>query len=468
MIRKDFLWGGAISANQAEGAWNEDGKGLSSADCFTAGSHEKPRQYTDGVIPGEYYPNHDAINFYHFYKEDIKLFAKMGFKCLRTSIAWSRIFPNGDDKEPNELGLKFYDDLFDECLKHNIEPIVTLSHYETPYNLVTKYDSWKNRKLINFFVNYSEVVFKRYKNKVKYWLTFNEINVTRLHPEMATGVRVLKNKNFELEVAQISHNLLVASAKAVQIGRKINPDFKIGMMMLYPTFYGETCKPEDQLLAMKELDYHYYYSDVQVRGFYSNKAKKFLKNNNIELDITKKDEEDLKQGIVDFIGISYYNSNIASTREDINIIGGNMLNAVKNPYLEASQWGWQIDPLGLRIALNNLYDRYQIPLFIVENGLGHPDEITNNNEIKDDYRIEYLKAHIEAFKAAVIEDGVDLLGYTVWGPIDLVSCGTGEMKKRYGFIYVDRNDNGVGSLKRIKKSSFNWYKEVISSNGENL
>ncbi|MGN1344332.1 MAG: 6-phospho-beta-glucosidase, partial [Traorella sp.] len=412
--------------------------------------------------------NHEGIDFYHHYKEDIALFAEMGFKCFRTSIAWSRIYPNGDDETPNELGLEFYDRVFDECLKYGIEPVVTISHYETPYALVKNYGTWRNRKMIDFYLRFCETIFKRYKNKVKYWMTFNEINVNGFHPEMTMGLRINENENRNQVIKQATHYELVASAKAVKLGHSINPEFKIGMMMMYPTFYGETCKPLDQLCSMEQIDKQYYFSDVQCRGYYSNKAKASWKKEGVVLDITKEDEEALREGCVDYIGFSYYNSNVASSREDVVTTDGNMINAVKNPYLVSSDWGWQIDPIGLRLALNNLYDRYQKPLFIVENGLGAMDKVNEDGTIEDDYRISYLREHIKAMKDAVEEDGVDLMGYTPWGPIDLVSCGTGEMKKRYGFIYVDRDDQGNGTLKRSKKKSFNWYKKVIATNGEDL
>ena len=467
-LNKDFLWGGAVAANQLEGAWNVDGKGVSTADCMTAGSNTKSRVYTDGVIDGYYYPNHDGIDFYHNYKKDIALFAEMGFKCFRTSIAWTRIFPQGDETEPNELGLKFYDDLFDECLKYGIEPVVTISHYETPYGLVEKYGSWRNRKLIDFFVNYATTVFKRYKNKVKYWMTFNEINCIALHPEIPTGIKVKDGENFDQVVYQAAHHELVASALAVNIGHSINPNFKIGMMLLYPWTYADTCNPVDTIAQMNAMDKQYYFSDVQVRGYYSNKALKMLERKGVELIIEPEDEEILRNGCVDYIGFSYYMSNVASADQSKQITNGNMLVGIKNPYLKATDWGWQIDPVGLRISLNQLYERYQIPLFIVENGLGAVDEIADDGSINDDYRIEYLKSHIEQLKLAVLEDGVDLMGFTPWGCIDLVSAGTGEMKKRYGFIYVDRDDEGNGTLERKRKKSFYWYKKVIESNGECL
>lgn len=468
-LNDNFLWGGAVAANQCEGAYNEDGKGLSTSDLMSAACNGVPRTFTfEGTREGIYYPNREGIDFYHHYKDDVKLFAEMGFKCFRTSIAWSRIFPNGDEEVPNEKGLAFYDSLFEELLKYDIKPVVTISHYETPYGLVKKYGSWRNRKMIDFYLKFCETIFNRYKDKVEYWMTFNEINVNMFNPEMTMGIHVEDNENRQEVLKQASHYEMVASAKAVKLGHEINPNFKIGMMMMYPTFYGETCKPEDQLCAMDQIDKQYYFSDVMARGYYSPKAKKTWEKENIHLDITDEDEKDLRDGKVDYIGFSYYNSNVASSREDVETTDGNMINAIKNPYLKASEWGWQIDPIGLRIALNNLYDRYQVPLFIVENGLGAVDTVNEDGSIDDDYRISYLREHIKTMKDAVLNDGVDLIGYTPWGPIDLVSCGTGEMKKRYGFIYVDRDDKGNGTLKRYKKKSFEWYKKVIESNGEEL
>ena len=465
---KNFLWGGAVAANQLEGAWNIDGKGISTADCMTAGSRDKAREYTDGILEGKYYPNHQGIDFYHHYKEDIALFAEMGFKCFRTSIAWTRIFPEGDEELPNELGLKFYDDLFDECLKYGMQPVVTISHYETPYNLVKKYGSWRNRKMIDFYIRFCDVIFHRYKDKVKYWMTFNEINCLALHPHIPTGIRINKEENRDQVIFQAAHYQFVASAKAVLLGHEINPEFKIGMMMLYPLTYAETCNPEDVVLSMKAMDLHYYFSDVQVRGYYSRNALRSLMKKNVHLEITEEDKQILKRGTVDYIGFSYYMSMVVSTNDHRETVSGNMTKSVRNPYLKASDWGWQIDPVGLRISLNYLYERYQKPLFIVENGLGAYDKVNEDGSIHDDYRIAYLKAHIEQMSVAINEDGVDLIGYTPWGCIDLVSASTGEMEKRYGFIYVDRDNEGRGSLKRSKKDSFFWFKKVIESNGSEL
>ena len=465
MFPSNFLWGGAVAANQCEGAWNVDGKGTSTMDLTTVGGIGKRRGHTKTVEQGKYYPSHDGIDFYHRFKADVALFAEIGFKCFRTSINWTRIFPEGDEETPNEKGLAFYDALFDECLSHGIEPMITISHYETPNGLVKKYGSWRNRKMVDFYLRYCETIFRRYGGKVKYWLTFNEINAVLMHPEIAAGIQVGPEERFDQTVYTAAHHMLLASAKAVELSHQINPENKVGMMMLYPLFYGETCKPEDQLLAMEQMDRHYYFSDVQVRGAYSPKAKKQLERQGVKLPILDGDAEQLERGKVDFISISYYNSNVASSREDAHFVGGNMMNAVKNPYLNETQWGWSVDPTGFRLALNQLYDRYGLPVFVVENGLGAQDQVEKDGQIHDPYRIDYLRRHIEAMRQAVDLDGVEVMGYLVWGCIDLVSMGTGEMKKRYGMIYVDRDNKGHGTLERRKKDSFEWYKRCIATNG---
>jgi Beta-glucosidase/6-phospho-beta-glucosidase/beta-galactosidase len=467
-LPKNFLWGGAVAANQCEGAFDKDGKGLSVADVMTAGSHRVPRRFTDGVKAGEYYPSHAAIDFYHHYKEDIRLFAEMGFKCFRTSINWTRIFPNGDESHPNEAGLQFYDDLFDECLRYGIQPIVTISHYEMPLALIQKYGAWRNRKLIDLYLRFCETIFVRYRDKVKYWMTFNEINVIILNPLMAAGIQLTEDEKFDQVVYQAAHHQLVAGAKAVALGHSINSDFIIGMMMLLPPFYAETCKPEDQLAAIHAMDSHYYFSDVQVRGAYSGKAMLMLEQKGVQLEQQPGDEEIMRAGAVDYIAFSYYNSNVAATRPEVEFTGGNMLNSIKNPYLTESEWGWSVDPTGLRIGMNQLYERYSIPVFCVENGFGSPDTMNEDGSIHDRYRIDYLQRHVAAVKDAVLLDGVDCIGYTVWGCIDLVSASTGEMRKRYGFIHVDRDDSGAGSLARMRKDSFYWYKKCIATNGEDL
>ncbi|PLS35288.1 6-phospho-beta-glucosidase [Carnobacterium maltaromaticum] len=473
-LRKDFLWGGAVAAHQLESGWNKDGKGVSVADVMTVGANGVPREITKGVLQGKKYPNHEGIDFYTHYKEDIRLFAEMGFKCFRTSIAWTRIFPNGDENEPNELGLKFYDELFDECLKYGIEPVITLSHFEMPYHLVTEYGGWRNRKMIDFFVRFAEVCFTRYKDKVKYWMTFNEINNQANYnedfaPFTNSGIAYQPGENREKIMYQAAHYELVASALAVKIGHEINPDFQIGCMIAMCPIYPLSCKPEDMMMSVSAMHKRYWFTDVHVRGYYPAYLEKYFQRKGFNLDITVEDKLLLLEGCVDYIGFSYYMSFTTEAKADNPQYDyDESKDLVRNPYVQASDWGWQIDPVGLRYAMNWFYDRYQLPLFIVENGFGAIDQLNSDGTIDDDYRIDYLKAHIEAMKTAVEEEGIDLLGYTPWGCIDLVSAGTGEMKKRYGFIYVDKDNEGQGTLKRSKKKSFDWYKQVIATNGEQL
>ncbi|WP_413486951.1 6-phospho-beta-glucosidase [Carnobacterium maltaromaticum] len=473
-LRKDFLWGGAVAAHQLEGGWNKDGKGVSVADVMTVGANGVPREITNGVLQGKNYPNHEGIDFYTNYKEDIKLFAEMGFKCFRTSIAWTRIFPKGDESVPNELGLKFYDELFDECLKYGIEPVITLSHFEMPYHLVTEYGGWRNRKMIDFFVRFAEVCFTRYKDKVKYWMTFNEINNQANYnedfaPFTNSGIAYQPGENREKIMYQAAHYELVASALAVKIGHEINPDFQIGCMIAMCPIYPLSCKPEDMMMSVSAMHKRYWFTDVHVRGYYPAYLEKYFQRKGFNLDITVEDKLLLLEGCVDYIGFSYYMSFTTESKSDNPQYDyDESKDLVRNPYVKASDWGWQIDPVGLRYAMNWFYDRYQLPLFIVENGFGAIDQLNSDGTIDDDYRIDYLKAHIEAMKTTVEEDGIDLLGYTPWGCIDLVSAGTGEMKKRYGFIYVDKDNEGQGTLKRSKKKSFDWYKQVIATNGEQL
>lgn len=477
MFPEKFLWGGAEAANQCEGAWNSGGKGESICDHLTAGSIHKNRIFTPEILPEENYPSHTAVDFYHHYKEDIGLLAEMGFKVFRISIAWSRIFPNGDDDQPNEEGLQFYDDVFDECLKYGIEPLVTLSHFELPYNIVKKYKGFTDRRVIDFFERYAKTVFKRYKDKVKYWLTFNEINFGTMPMGNLEVLGILNTEENE-EIAnpvdnmekrfQALHHVFLASARAVKAAHEINPGFKVGCMIAHITMYPLTCKPEDMML-LQELDHitNDFCGDVQVRGEYPYYVFNYFAKNNIEVVFEAGDIEVLKEGCVDFYSFSYYMSNCITTEEGHETTMGNLLGGVKNPYLKASEWGWQIDPMGLRYTLNKIYDRYGIPLFVVENGLGAVDKIDDDGCINDDYRISYLRSHIIEMENA-INDHVELMGYTLWSAIDLISSGTGEMKKRYGLIYVDKDDEGNGTLKRIKKKSFDWYKGVIESKGKSL
>lgn len=463
---KGFLWGGAVAANQLEGAYQEDGKGWSTQDVMPKGIKSAPTE-----VPTDDNMKLVGIDFYHRYKEDIKLFAEMGFKVFRTSIAWSRIFPKGDELEPNEKGLQFYDDLFDECHKYGIEPLVTISHYETPLHLAREYDGWVNRKMVDFYERYVRTIYNRYKNKVKYWLTFNEINSILEFPFMSGGINTPLEKLSKQDLYQAIHHEFVASALAVKIGHEINPDFQIGCMVLSMPIYPITPHPDDVIKAMQSDHKNMFFADVHARGYYPGYMKRFFKENGIHIHFEPGDEEILKH-TVDFISFSYYMSTCETADPEKQIRGeGNLLGGVANPYLEASEWGWQIDPQGLRYVMNMFYDRYQKPLFIVENGLGAVDQLVldGNGEkvINDDYRINYLRDHLVQV-AEAIADGVEVMGYTSWGCIDLVSATSAELKKRYGFIYVDRHDDGSGTLERYRKKSFHWYKEVIESNGQNL
>lgn len=475
-LPKDFLWGGAIVAHQAEGAWNIDGRGPSIADVMTAGGNGIPRKITKGIIEGEYYPNHEAIDFYHRYKEDIQLFKELGLKCLRTSISWSRIFPTGQEETPNEQGLKFYDDLFDECLKNGIEPVVTLSHFEIPYAIYEDFGGFANKAVIPLFVKFAQCVFDRYKDKVTYWMTFNEINNQAdgqepVHVWTNSAMIIEDDQDKEALVFQAGVNELIASAWAVNEGKKINPNFQIGCMMAYVPIYPYSCAPEDMIASVKANERRFFYSDVHVRGEIPTYTEKYWEQKGLTIDISEKERQILRQGTVDYIGFSYYMSGTITTLPDVegrqteDIPSAKL---VKNPYITASDWGWPIDPVGLRYVLNTVYQRYDLPLFIVENGFGAYDQLTDSNEIHDDYRINYLREHIEQMKKAVVEDGVPLIGYTPWGIIDIVSFGSGEMEKRYGMIYVDKDNTGKGTLQRLKKDSFAWYQQVIETNGEQL
>ena len=462
---KNFLWGGAIAANQVEGAYNVDGKGLSVADVMPRGILN-----SEPVLDGKLgdFPYHTAIDFYHTYKDDNALFAEMGFNCLRLSIGWSRIFPNGDDAEPNEAGLQYYDDVFDDLLSKGMQPVITLNHYDLPLGLVTKYGGWRSRELITQYERYCKTVFARYKEKVKIWMTFNEINCVLHAPFTAAGLLIEEGENKLQLQFQAAHHQLVASALAVKACHEIIPDAKIGCMIAAWPTYPDTCNPDDTLKAMAKDRQMLFFGDVQARGYYPSYAKRLFRENGFEIDMATGDEAILKQYAVDYVAFSYYMSQVESADPDRREkTGGNLMGGLMNPYLKASEWGWQIDPKGMRIILNQLYDRYQKPLFIVENGLGAIDTVNADDFINDDYRIDYLRDHLQQV-AEGIADGVELMGYTTWGPIDLVSASTGEMKKRYGFIYVDKDNEGQGTGRRLRKKSFYWYKDVIATNGNEL
>jgi 6-phospho-beta-glucosidase len=464
---KDFLWGGAVAANQCEGSWDEDGKGLCVSD-INEFKGDLPPELRNNVDMTEeevnsllnsttkYFPKRYGIDFYHNYKEDIKLLADMGINSFRTSINWSRIYPNGDDEAPNEKGLQFYDNLIDELLKYNIQPLITISHYEIPLNICMKYNGWYNRKTIDMFVKYCKTLFERYKDKVKYWILVNQINLIHVETFNHLGIPADHFKDNLLEAKyQAIHNELVACGRATKIAHEINPNFMIGEMSAYSIGFPEVGSSENVLAAMKKNHLEYYLSDVAARGYIPNYMYRFYEENNLNIDITQQDIEDLKNA-VDFVSFSYYSTG------NIDVNG----KRTPNKYVKISNdWGWSTDPDGLRIAINDFYDRYQLPVIVAENGIAFYEKPDEDGRIHDNYRIEAYKGNIDAMKEAIY-DGCDLLGYFPWGPIDIVSCSSSEMEKRYGFIYVDYDNHHNGTGKRIKKDSYEWYKRVCESNGE--
>lgn len=470
-IKDDFFWGASSAANQMEGGWNEGGKGISVADTLATSKETHLREEMGGVVEGKYYPSHIASDFYHHYQEDIDLFAEMKMNSYRMSIAWSRIFPNGDDEQPNEEGLAFYEDVFNRLLDKGIEPIVTISHYEPPFALSNK-GGWSNRETIDCYLKYCETIFRRYNGKVKYWITFNEINCMLVPFGIMTGgginLRINDEKNTLHLRMQCLHHQMVASAKAVKLARTINPDVHMGCMIASMLNYPLTCNPDDELLCHQHQQiYNFMCSDVMVRGKYPNYVNRFLRENHININMADKDLQALAEGTVDFYSCSYYMTNCVSADENAQKVSGNLIQGAKNPYLQESEWGWQIDSKGLRIFLNTIYDRYQLPIMIVENGLGARDELVDG-AIEDDYRIDYLRQHINAMKEAIEIDGVEVIGYLPWSVMDLIALSTGNIEKRYGFIYVDVDNDGNGTYQRIPKKSYYWYKSVIESKGEKL
>lgn len=463
---KDFLWGGAIAANQAEGAWNVDGKGPSVADIEIL-----PEEYSRTEIVGfkhtkeeiehaladteGFYPRRSAIDFYHTYKEDLALMKEMGFTCFRTSFNWTRIFPTGEEEEPNEAGLAFYDEMLDTMLAYGIEPVMTISHYEMPVHLVTNYDGFKSRHVMDCFVKYCKVLFQRYHKKVKYWIVFNQINSLGGWGEFSS-LGLMEGYN-QSDVYLAVHHQFVASAMATKIAHEIDPSLQIGLMTGDDTTYPATCRPEDVFAAAQSNQMNvYFFADVLLRGSYPAYALRYFEEHGIDFEMREEDLALLKEHTADFLSFSYYFTRTTSYRDGLQ----------PNPYLEKSIWGWAIDPLGFRNSLNQYWDRYHVPMFIAENGLGAIDEVVDG-AIHDDYRIAYLEGNIKAMKEA-IKDGVNVFGYASWGPIDIISCSQGEMSKRYGYIYVDLDDRGKGSAQRLKKDSFYWYQHIIETNGDEL
>lgn len=473
MIPESFMWGAAMAANQCEGAYLEDGKGLSVVDLLPDAAHGRwdmlyhPEKYLKEKLA--FYPSHEAIDFYHRYEEDLKLLAGMGIRAFRTSISWPRIFPKGDDREPNEKGLEFYDRLFDACHRYGMEPVVTLCHFDTPYALTEKYGAWKSPKAIDAYCHYCETVMKRYKGKVRWWITFNEINMITHIPFLGGGLLMEGEENPRQIMYQAAHHQLVAGARATKLAHEIDPENRVGCMLAAGSFYPYSCRPEDVMASVQKNHENYFFIDVQSRGAYPSYTHRMFEENQVTLKVTEEEKELLRENTADFVAFSYYSSRLIGTGEEVskNVVDGNAVATLRNPYLPITEWGRQIDPIGLRITMNELYDRYQKPLFIVENGLGCEDIPGEDGSICDDYRIDYTKQHIIQMKEAM-KDGVECLGYLPWGTIDLVSAGGGEMKKRYGFIYVDRDNEGKGTMERRPKKSYYWYRKVVASNAEEL
>lgn len=477
-ISKDFLWGGATAANQLEGGYDLDDRGMSIADVFQFYEKSERKKAKKELTLDEInsirnlkdgnFPKRRGNDFYHRYEEDISLLAEMGFKALRLSFSWSRIYPRGDEKSPNKKGLEFYDKVIEACLKNNIQPIVTLSHFETPLIIATKYGGWKNRKVIEFFKRYCNTVFLHFKGRIKYWMTFNEINAALEIPFKGSALPYATDEEYELNKHQGLYNQFLASALVTKDLKEIDPDAKMGCMIASFTTYPETCHPQDVFKAMRANQEYYLFSDVHVKGEYPSWYLNELKIKEIQLDIKTEELEIMKQYTVDYISFSYYMSLVVSHDESKISGEGNLKGGIDNPYIKRSDWGWAIDPIGLRVTMNEFYYRYNLPIMISENGFGAYDVLENDNTVHDSYRIAYLKAHIEEMKKAIMCDGVDCIGYMSWSPIDMISAGTSEMSKRYGYIYVDADDYGNGSYNRFKKDSFYWYKKVIESNAEEL
>lgn len=471
-MRSDFMWGASTAANQVEGGWQEGGKGVSVIDVMAQGARADHREETDGVLRGRYYSSHEASDFYHRHAEDIRLMGEMGLKAYRMSIAWTRIFPTGEEKEPNEEGLAFYDEIFDELSAQGIEPVVTLSHYEPPFARAHK-GGWANREMIDLFLKYVEVVFRRYRGKVRYWLTFNEINVLQLPFGIMTGGGIFSTPSSPDNTEQLRyralHHQFVAAARAVELAHRIDPTYQVGCMIGSMYNYPMTCNPDDVLLAQQTNRMRTWFAgDVMIHGVYPVYAKRYFAEHGIEIPWEEGDAEALVAGRPDFYSTSYYNTYCVGTDPNAERADGNLVRGLRNPHLDVSEYGWQIDPTGMRIFLNEAWDRYQLPIMIVENGLGARDEVAPDGGVHDPYRIAYLREHVRALKAAVDEDGVPVIGYLPWSAIDLMALSTGNIEKRYGFVYVDLDNRGVGTRDRIRKDSFFWYRDVIASNGENL
>ena len=479
---ENFLWGGAICASQAEGGWRDGGKGIDTQDLryfdpsWDKAGRDENRNInmtserfeaslnTDDTL---HYPFRHGIDFYHRYKDDVELFGELGLKIFRTSVSWARIYPNGDDPEPNPEGIAFYRDLFERCKARGMKLFVTMLHYAIPVNLVTKYGGWKNRKTVELYERYARTLYREFGDLVDLWLPFNEINCSRFNPYNGAALIKDQEPDYMNAIFQCAHHQFLANALAVKAAKEMLDEPMVGAMIARFTSYPATCLPDDVMQSVLDENYkNYFYTDVMARGRYPSYTEKMFEELGVKIEKQPGDDELLAENTVNFLSYSYYMSMVSSTDPAHERTGGNLVSGLKNPYLKASDWGWQIDPVGLRVSLNQMYDRYQLPLFIAENGLGAKD-VLEDGTVHDEYRIDYLRRHVEQMRLA-IEDGVPLIGYTMWGIIDIISCGTIEMSKRYGVIYVDQDDAGNGSLERYKKDSFEWYRRCIASNGEEI
>ena len=470
-----FLWGGAIAACQAEGAYDVDGRGLSTSDlrCYTKGFDRANIEKEGGdTLAGiratvadteSFFPKRYGIDFYHTYKEDLGLMQELGLRAFRTSVSWSRIFPQGDEEEPNEAGLTFYDRLFNEIVADGMVPVITMSHYDIPLHLVTEYGGFANREVIKLFCRYAKVLLERYHDLVKYWIVFNQVNLLPTVRFGSLGLYDDQAENMEELMYQAVHHQMVAAAQTKLMARRIDPTLHIGTMMADGTFYPATCRPADVVLTMQKNRMQYFFTDVQLRGEYPVYALRYFKEHGYDIKILPEDEELLRDNTMDFLGISYYSSKIVDS--DVNTIAP--FEASQNPNLEPTPWEWRADPLGFYNSISQYWDRYEVPIMIAENGFGALDEVEPDGSIHDSYRIDYLRKHVEQLRECV-KDGVDVIAYLSWGPIDIVSSSSAEMSKRYGYVYVDRDDFGNGSQKRLKKDSFYWYQHVIQTNGAEL
>lgn len=468
---KQFFWGGATSAAQSEGNYLADGRKPSNFDFLPLDDRRLKAVYKNqsaSILKSrgdEIYPGRNGNDYYHHYQEDIALLKELGANSFRFSISWSRIFPTGEEEAPNEAGLLFYENILTELERLQMEPIVTLSHFEIPLHLVKKYNGWENRKVVELFLHYAETVMQRFKGRIKYWIPFNEMNMVLHIPFIGGGILFEEGKDNLSIQYQAGHHQLLANALSIEAGKRIDPDNQFGAMLAAGKTYAYTCDPKDVFAALQQEKENLLFSDVQVFGEYPRFFSHFIKDKQLNLTIYPADRKTLQKNTVDFVSFSYYSSACTAAEENgIDRVATNGYTTLRNPYLPKAKSIWQDDPLGLRITLNQLQDRYHKPLFIVENGIGTQDDFVDG-KVHDDYRIHYLKEHVKNMLLAMEEDGIDLMGYLMWGIIDLPSVSEGKISKRYGVIYVDQDDENNGSHQRYKKDSFAFYQKVIASNG---